>query len=310
MQRNFWLLPLVLLLPASSLAADSSAKIPLSLNWQLQSSCDAKATGQEISQPGFHADGWHKATVPTTVVAALVADHTYPDPYYGMNLKSFPGMDYPTKTFFANESMPADSPFRCSWWFRTEFESPAQSANRATWLHFDGINYRANVWLNGEKIADAQDLIGMMRLFELEIGKHLATGKPNALAIEVFAPEKDALAMTWVDWNPTPPDKDMGLWKPVYLTTSGEVSLRHPFINSKLDSSYKTAALTISADLHNTAAHPATTTVSADIEGVRVSQKLELARGESKTVVFTPEDYPQLKLANPRLWWPYQMGTP
>lgn len=310
MQRNFWLLPLVLLLPASSLAADPPATIPLSQNWQLQSSCDAKATGQQISQPGFPTDGWHKATVPTTVVAALVADHTYPDPYYGMNLKSFPGMDYPTKTFFANESMPADSPFRCSWWFRTQFESPAPSGTRATWLHFDGINYRANVWLNGEKIADTQDLIGMMRLFELEIDKHLATGKPNALAIEVFAPEKDALAMTWVDWNPTPPDKDMGLWKPVYLTTSGEVSLRHPFINSKLDSSYKTAALTISADLHNTAAHPATATVSADIEGIRVSQKLELAASESKTVVFTPADYPQLKLTSPRLWWPYQMGTP
>ncbi|MGO8794559.1 MAG: glycosyl hydrolase 2 galactose-binding domain-containing protein [Candidatus Sulfotelmatobacter sp.] len=295
------------LLPAYSIAAE---KVPLHQNWQLQSSCDAKATGQEISQPGFHTDGWHKATVPTTVVAALVADHTYPDPYYGMNLKSFPGMDYPTKTFFANEPMPADSPFRCSWWFRTEFESPAQSANGATWLHFDGINYRANVWLNGEKIADAQELIGMMRLFELEISKHLATGKPNALAIEVFAPEKDALAMTWVDWNPTPPDKDMGLWKPVFLTTSGEVSLRHPFINSKLDSSYKTAALTISADLHNAAAHPATTTVSANIEGIRVSRQLGLAPGESKTVAFTPEDYPQLKLANPRLWWPYQMGKP
>ncbi len=101
-----------------------SAKILLSQNWQLQSSCDAKATGSDISQPGFRADAWHKTSVPTTVVAALVADGTYPDPYFGMNLKAFPGMDYSSKSFFANQSMPADSPFRCSWWFRTEFETP------------------------------------------------------------------------------------------------------------------------------------------------------------------------------------------
>jgi exo-1,4-beta-D-glucosaminidase len=308
MPRRLWLLSFAAFF--LSVHAAASDKVVLSQNWQLQSSCDAKATGQQISQPGFSPGGWHKASVPTTVVAALIADGTYPDPYYGMNLQSFPGMDYSHKTFFANESMPADSPFRCSWWFRTEFETPVSAVGRATWLHFDGINYRANVWLNGEKIADAQDLVGMMRLFDLEIGGHLAAGKSNALAIEVFAPEKDSLAMTWVDWNPTPPDKDMGLWKPVYLTTSGDISLRHAFVSSQLDHDYKTAALTISADLRNSTAHPVTSMVSAEIEGIKIRRKFDLAASETKTLIFAPEDFPQLKLAHPRLWWPYQMGTP
>ncbi|MGC2248997.1 MAG: beta galactosidase jelly roll domain-containing protein, partial [Terriglobales bacterium] len=279
-------------------------------NWQMQSSCIARNGGAEISTPGFHADSWHKASVPTTVVAALVADGTYPDPYYGMNLKSLPGMDYSPASFFSNQEMPKDSPFRCSWWFRTEFATPAEAAKRAAWLHFDGINYRANIWLNGEQIADAKNVAGMMRRFEFEVGKSLSTGKPNTLAIEVFAPEKDDLAMTWVDWNPTPPDKDMGLWKDVYLTTSGDVSLRHPFMTSKLDGDYKTAALTISADLHNAAAHATTCIVHAEIEGIRVILKVELAADESKTIVFSPEQYPQLRLTHPRLWWPYQMGSP
>ncbi len=295
---------------ASTLAGDESTKIPLSENWRIQSSCKVEAGGQEISTPGFRTDGWHKASVPTTVVAALVADGTYPDPYFGMNLKSLPGMDYSSASFFANQSMPADSPFRCSWWFRTEFRTPAQAGKRSTWLHFDGINYRANVWLNGEKIADAQDVAGMMRVFEFDASKYLAAAKLNALAVEVFAPDKNDLAMTWVDWNPTPPDKDMGLWKDVYLSLTGDVSLRHPFVASKLDPDYKTAALTITADLQNTAAQPITTIVRVEIEGIRISQKIELAASESKTVVFTPDQYPQLRLTHPRLWWPYQMGAP
>ena len=295
---------------ASTLAGDESTKIPLSEDWKIQSSCKAGAGGPEISTPGFHPDGWHKASVPTTVVAALIADGTYPDPYLGMNLKSLPGMDYSPASFFADQAMPTDSPFRCSWWFRTEFRMPVQAGRSTTWLHFDGINYRANVWLNGEKIADAHDVAGMMRVFEFNASKYLTAAKLNALAIEVFAPEKNDLAMTWVDWNPTPPDKDMGLWKDVYLSLTGEVSVRHPFVASKLDADYKTAALTITADLHNAAPHPSASVVRVEIEGIRISQKIELAASESRTVVFAPEQYPELRLTHPRLWWPYQMGAP
>ena len=308
------LVAFALLFATASLATPAptaqSSRIFLHENWQLQSSCTVKATGAEISAAGFPADGWHKTNVPTTVVAALVADGTYPDPYVGMNLKALPGMNYPTTSFFSNQDMPTDSPFRCSWWFRTEFTSPADAAKRATWLHFDGINYRANIWLNGEKIAGMNDVIGMMRRFDLEIGKHLKADKLNALAVEVFVPDKDALAMTWVDWNPTPPDRDMGLWKDVYLTTTGDVTLQNPFVASKLDANYKSAAVTITADLHNLSAHAITSTVHADFEGMNLSQKVELAASESKTISFAPDRYPQLHLAHPRLWWPYQMGSP
>ena len=307
----FWGLLVVAHCNATGMPSESqTSKIPLAQNWRLQSSCEVKATGQEITAAGFRTDGWHKASAPTTVVAALVADGTYPDPYYGLNLKSLPGMDYPPSIFFSNQPMPADSPFRCSWWFRTEFSTPAEAVKRATWLHFDGINYRANIWLNGEKIADAKDVAGMMRRFDFDVSKQLASGKPNTLAIEIFAPEKNDLGLTWVDWNPAPADKDMGLWKDVYLTTSGAVSLLRPFVTSKLDASYKTAELTISADLQNSATHETTSVVRVETEGVRISQKITLAAGESKTVTFTPEHYPELRLAHPRLWWPYQMGSP
>jgi exo-1,4-beta-D-glucosaminidase len=304
------LLLLLRCMAAGTPAGDESTKIALRENWRIQSSCEVKAGGAEISTPGFRADGWHKASVPATVVAALVADRTYPDPYFGMNLKSFPGMDYSSKSFFANQPMPADSPFRCAWWFRTEFDLPAQANQPTTWLHFDGINYRANIWINGDKVGDSHDIAGMMRTFEFEVSQHLVAGKPNALAVEVFAPDMTDLAMTWVDWNPTPPDKDMGLWKDVYLTTGGDVALRHPFVESRLEPGYTAASLTITADLHNSAAHPNTSIVHAEIERIQVSKKVELAASESRTIVFSPDQYPQLRIAHPRLWWPYQMGKP
>jgi exo-1,4-beta-D-glucosaminidase len=286
-------------------------KIMLHGNWEIQSSCQVKAEGREISSAAFPAHRWHHAEVPTTIVAALVADKTYPDPNFGKNLKSFPGMDYPSTEFFANQQMPGDSPFRCSWWFRTEFQAPASSLRDATtWLHFDAINYRANVWLNGGKIAGAQDMAGTFRAFEFNVSKQLRAGKTNTLAVEVFAPDKGDLGITWVDWNPTPADKDMGLWKDVYLTTSREISLRAPFVTSQLDSDYKTAALTISADLRNTSPHPVRGQLRAEIEGIRVVQPIELGPNEVKTVTLSPEQFPQLKLEHPRLWWPYQMGQP
>jgi exo-1,4-beta-D-glucosaminidase len=302
---------LTLVLPV--LAADqreaSETKIPLHRNWELQSSCQVKADGKDISTSGFSTSGWHHAEVPTTVVAALVADKTYPDPYFGKNLKSFPGMDYLSTSFFANQSMPEDSPFRCSWWFRTEFATP-QSSQKTTWLHFKGINYRANVWLNGQKISGAQDTAGTFRAFEFNVSQQLLAGKPNTLAVEVFAPDQGDLGITWVDWNPTPADKDMGLWKDVYLTTSGEVSLRAPFVTSKLDSDYKTATLTISADLRNASSQPVRGQLRAEIEGIRVVEPIELGPNEMKTVTLTPEQHPELELDHPRLWWPYQMGDP
>ena len=315
MKSSGWLplsgLLIGMLLPAIAAegATASSSKVLLHSNWTLQSSCQVQAKGEEISKAGFPTAAWHRTQVPTTVVAALVADKTYSDPHYGMNLRSQPGMNYPIGENFSNLAMAENSPYRCPWWFRTEFPLPAGSSGKAVWLHFDGINYRANIWLNGQKIADSQEVAGTFRAFEFDISKLAAAGKANALAVEVFAPSETDLAITWVDWNPAPPDKNLGLWRDVYLTTSGDVSLRHPFVNAKLDSNYARAAVTISADLRNSSDHPVRGTLRAQIGTVRVSQPVELGASESREVRLAAEQYPQLTMDHPRLWWPYQMGA-
>jgi exo-1,4-beta-D-glucosaminidase len=206
--------------------------------------------------------------------------------------------------------MPVGSPFACSWWFRTEFAALAGGGGKTDWLHFNGINYRANIWMNGRKVADAKDVAGTYRTFEFNVTKFLKRGDHNALAVEVFAPGKDDLGITWVDWNPTPPDKDMGIWKEVFLTQSADVSVRNPFVSSKLHANYKSAALTVTADLKNTADHAVRGILRAEIDHVKVSQPVQLAAGETKTVRFSPNRFAALRLANPRLWWPYTMGEP
>jgi exo-1,4-beta-D-glucosaminidase len=285
-------------------------KVRLQQGWTLQSSCKTTEKGEQISSPTFKPVGRHPTQVPSTVMAALVADKTYPDPYFGMNLRSIPGTTYPIATNFAHQPMPDDSPFKCSWWYRTEFSLPANFHNRNVWLHFAGINYRANVWLNGKQVADSAQMAGAYREFEFNISRALKPGARNALAVETFAPEPKDLAINWVDWNPMPPDKGMGLWREVYLMASGPVSLRHAYVSSKVSPGLEKAALTLSVQAANATDQPVQGILKASFGKAYVQQPVELAAGETKNVSFSGDRFPELNVEHPQLWWPYEMGSP
>ncbi|HEX8098226.1 MAG TPA: beta galactosidase jelly roll domain-containing protein, partial [Pyrinomonadaceae bacterium] len=294
----------------SGTTADN-AKLFLRDGWGIQSSAKVAERGDVLSAAGYQAKGWYPARVPSTVVGTLVENKVLPDPYFGMNLRSFPGCTYPIGANFSKLEMPQDSPYRASWWYRTEFRLPAGYRGQSVRLHFDGINFRANVWLNGRQVADANDVAGTFRLFELDITETARPNEVNTLAVEVFAPKSDDLAWTWVDWNPSPPDKDMGLFRDVYVTAGGPVTVRFPHVITKLDvPSLDAARLTVSAEVSNTAAREVSGTLRGRIEGARFSQPVKLAPRETKTVAFTPEQFRQLNVKRPRLWWPVHMGEP
>jgi len=313
-------IPLIILLTTMGFTHSSVAQSPehatttrtleLLRGWEIQSSCEVKDSGDKISQAGFATEGWHRTTIPNTVVGTLVDDQTYPEPTVGTNLKSFPGMNYSSASFFANQDMPEGSPFKCSWWWRNEFVLPAAYANKNIAIHFPGINYRASVWFNGKKIGDAQDVAGTYRIFEFDLTKYAKPGAKNVIALEIAAPAKEDLGITWVDWNPTPADKDLGLWKEVSVTATGPVAIRNPFVKSQLNDHFTSAELTISADLRNDSGAAVKGVLVAEIDGKSVKQSFELAAGETKTARFEPAQFSDLKLANPKLWWPYTIGTP
>jgi len=284
---------------------------PLHAGWQLQSACKLQAAGDTIATEAFQPDGWVKTAVPSTVLASQASAGVFPDPYYGMNLRQIPGTTYPIGGIFANMPMAQDSPYRCGWWYRTAFAASAAHEGERQWLHFGGINYRGEVWLNGHKIADSTQIAGAYRTYDFDVTEWLKPGQQNVLAVETFAPTEKDLGINWVDWNPCPPDKDMGLWGDVDVVTTGTVTLRSPLAVTHFpDVSLSTAELTVYAELHNASDHAVKGVVQGTAAGVKFEQPVELAAHEDRTISFAPAQFTQLSIHNPKPWWPRQMGEP
>jgi exo-1,4-beta-D-glucosaminidase len=292
-------------------------------DWQIQSADKVAAAGEELSSTDYTPEGWHAATVPTTVLHALVADGTLPDPYYGLNLKEIPG--YRESPWLV---MPEGSPFKQSWWFRTEFDVPAEWQGQYLFLQFEGINYEANIWLNGKQIAGPGDTQGMFQRFEFPVRDALNYGASNALAVEVIPPgmqpdidydTKQIEGTTgWDDHNPFPPDMNMGLWQDVVLAVEGPVSLRHPYVRTDLPlPDLSPARLTVSTIARNNTDQEIAFTLGGNLgladeapEVPTFSQQVTLAAGETREITFTPEAHAPLLIDGPRIWWPIPIGRP
>ncbi|HXX71813.1 MAG TPA: hypothetical protein VEI55_05930 [Candidatus Acidoferrum sp.] len=300
-------------LVGSEALADSSRRplVSLSDGWMLQSSCQVRATGAQISLSGFSVEGWHTTQVPSTVLAALVRDKTYPDPYFGMNLRSIPGTTYPIGKNFSLLPMPNDSPFRCPWWYRTEFHLPESFKGLYVCLKFDGINNHANIWINGRQIASTTIVSGAYRAYEFDVTRWLRSDAVNVVAVETFPQTEHDLGINWNDWNPTPPDKDLGLWRGVSLHATGPIEIASPQVITHFPgSSLDQADLTVEAQLRNLSSRRIMGIVEADLEGIHLTESIALGPHETGTARFTPDGFPSLRIAHPELWWPRQMGVP
>ena len=312
LRGNSWWAAIAALSFVVSLAATQAQTVnraDLRENWLVQSSCKVSEPGEVLSTSQFTPVQWYKATVPSTVLAAQVADGEYRDIYYSDNLRKLPGMGYRVGQVFTDVDVPNDSPYKCSWWYRTEFQLPQDLKGRQVWLHFDGVNTRANVWLNGKKLADAKEMAGAYRLYELDSTAVLHQDQTNVLAVEVFAPTDKDFGITFVDWYPSPPDKDMGLWREVYLTSSGPVRVRYPAVATHFPGkSLERADLTVRAELHNDTDSPVEGVVRAEFDAVICEKNVTLSPRETRPVILTPDEFPQLKIEHPELWWPAGLG--
>jgi len=207
--------------------------------------------------------------------------------------------------------MDPQSPYAVPWWYRTTFRVPATMRGKRVTLNFDGINYRANVWLNGRRLADSTAVAGTYRRYEFDVTDVVSRSGANALAVEVFAPTPPDLQTTWVDWNPSPPDKDMGVWQPAYLSASGGVVVRYPEVVSRVDTAtLRSADLTVVTGLRNLTSSSVSGTLRGRIGSVAFSKPVTLAANDSALVRFTSDSFPQLRFTNPRLWWPLELGKP
>ena len=295
--------------------ARAAEEFELRQGWMVQSSAKVGAGGDKVSLRGFDTAGWYKSSGPKTVFAMLVENGVYKDPYFGMNLRSVPGVEYPIGGQFANLDMPANSPYAVPWWYRNEFEVPKQFKGKNLWMDFHGINYRAEIWINGKKVATADEVVGAVRRFRFDVTAFVHPGEKNVVALAISAPKAGELGITFVDWNPAPPDKEMGLWQEVVLKETGPVAIRYPFVDSRLElPAANKARMTVRAELQNASDAAVKGTLHGKITGASVpiefSQAIELQPKENREIELSAENFPVLEVAQPKLWWPYQMGEP
>lgn len=269
--------------------SDTALKGP----WEMISSAKLSAGGETISSPEFRAEGWYPAHVPGSVLGSLVADSVYQDVFFGRRLENIP-----------------DSLFAVPWWYRTRFTLGKFLAGQITRLAFDGVNYRADVWLNGHLIASSDTVKGGFSRFSFDISPWVKPGD-NILAVKITRPGPGDLTLGFVDWNPAPPDHNMGIWREVRLRITGPVSVDLPFVRTKVDTAtLARAGVTVSASLTNHSVRAVEGVLMGSIGPVRFSTKLTLAPGDTREVTFSPDRYKTLDFSHPILWWPRDLGTP
>jgi hypothetical protein len=340
---------LPLLVPAQS---SPVSQVRLS-HFNLQSSAVVRASGADLSDPHYvERDYWFPVNVPSTVLTGLVANKVYPDPYNGMNNMLIPDASdefnhqYHLEQYSHLPNEP--NPWKKPYWYRTEFSVPAGDKGKNFSLLFKGINYRAEVWVNGTLIADSSQMVGMFAEFALNVSKAIRPGESNGLAVKIYPldypglpshPQLNALgdfyenggpngdiaknvtmlcSVGW-DWIPEVRDRNMGIWQPVYLRTTGQVVISKPHLVTELPSLPDTglAKLSLSLDLSNNSAlsrhGKLRVTISPENftgETISFDKELVLDASGSRSVSLSAADTKELLIHQPHLWWPLGYGAP
>lgn len=250
--------------------------------WQVRSTTDVPDPGEMISRPGYRADGWLDAPPRSTVMAALLANGHYPDVFHATNMR-----DQVDPTLFA-----------VPWWYRSTF---TVNGTGRTLLRSDGIIHQADLFVNGVAVADRTEIAGAYPVHTFDVTELVSPGL-NALALRVHPgdPMSD-LSIGWVDWNPAPPDTNMGVWRDVAVLRCGAVRLADIHVRSELVAP-QSARLLIAVDVENAAAGGPDISLTGSIGDIRFGRDVTLEQGERRRVVFTVD------IPEPQLWWPVGHG--
>ncbi|MGW5431285.1 glycoside hydrolase family 2 protein [Streptomyces sp. NPDC004059] len=267
----------------------AGAGTPLA-GYAIQSSAKVGDSPAAISSPGYPATGWYPAGPRSTVLAALLDDGVYADPFYSTNQQKIPRAD-----------------FQVPWWYRSDFT--VSDTARRTFLDFSGVISAADVYVNGHQVAKAADVTGAYTHHELDITPLVRSGTNTvAFRIRPNDPDKD-LTMGWIDWLQPPPDRDMGIVRDVLVRRGGPVALRDAHVVTRLAvPSLASADLTVKARVRNDTGSAVTAEVTGRIGATTFTRRIPLAAHETRTAAFSPADTPGLRLTSPKVWWPAGMG--
>ncbi|HET7267288.1 MAG TPA: glycoside hydrolase family 2 TIM barrel-domain containing protein, partial [Oleiagrimonas sp.] len=274
----------------ATVAGGAGSAVPIG-HWQIQSAAKAQEGGQAISQPQYSTDGWYPVnTAHATVIAGLMQSGRYAHIFHADNMRQSHYYEIP-------------------WWYRSTFKLPAGGKTLHTFIRVNGIIPRADLWLNGTKIADHTQVTGAYTTHMIDVTDVVRPGT-NVLAVHVHHanPQRD-LSIGWIDWTPAPPADNMGIWRNVDIVRSGAVSVHGLHVTSKLAlPGLKRARLTLEARVRNDSAAPRDVLLRGHVAGVALQRRVHLAAGQTRTVTFNPNADPALVLTHPEVWWPAQWG--
>src|ERR1700724_3807477 len=296
-------------LAGTSLACAASPFVPTSVageagsataiaQWQIQSSAKAQQSGAEVSSAGFSTRDWYRVSGRATVMAGLLENGTYQNVFYGDNLLA------------VEEPDSSGNVFVIPWWYRTEFTLLEAGRETRTLLRINGMIASADVWFNGNLVAEQAAVAGAYPVHELDVTRWVHAGI-NTLALRVHpADPRSSLSIGWVDWNPTPPDNNMGPWRGVDIVRRGPVDIGSPQVTSTLSlPDLSRAALTVNVQARNLDASAHDATITGVVAGVSLKRTIRLDPGQTQTVSFSPKSDPGLDLNHPQVWWPVGMGA-
>jgi hypothetical protein len=284
-------------------------------SWKIQRASQVSSTGAEISMAGFPDGEWVPATVPGTVLSSYRNAGALPDPDFG-----------------DNQLMVSESFFYSDFWYRNEFQLPADFEGKRVFLNFDGINWKAEIFLNG---VAAGTINGAFIRGKFDVTGLLIHGGPNALAVLIkkndnpgtvkeqtaLSPDRNGgilggdnptfhASAGW-DWIPTIRGRNIGIWNDVHLSATGGVTLENPFVWADLPLPDTTAAdIHIEVALRNHTAGEVRGTLTGHFGEIRFEQEVTLAPEATSVIKLDPSNHPLLHLENPVLWWPNGYGTP
>ncbi|MDJ1466492.1 glycoside hydrolase family 2 protein [Xanthocytophaga flava] len=285
----------------------------LNSGWQCVNVAKVKETGQAISVPSYKLSGWMPAVVPGTVLTTLLENKKVPDPFYGMNNEKIADIYDTGREYY-------------TYWFAKDFKETVPKGEEQVWLHFRGINYSCDVYLNGKKL-NAATHYGMFLRQTYNITNVLSKDGNNRLAVIVHPPDPVGNAKTgqggdgmiaknvshqyvagW-DWIQPIRDRNTGIWDKVTIEKTGIVNLKNPHVVTlvpgvrKAEGPQQPATIKVSAELENTSTKKVEGTLQYTLDGQTVSQKVSLD-AQKTTVVQLPD----FTLQNPKLWWPHGYG--
>jgi exo-1,4-beta-D-glucosaminidase len=295
--------------------------------WRVASSATATQSGAAISKPGFNARSWLPVTndnagAPGTEIEALLQNGVCPgDPRLHVNQSSDSRQSvfYSTnmkKCFgYMNQIGKVTVPmFAVPWWWRTNFSSGLRPGRRAQ-LVVNGVVGAAAVWVNGHRVATPATVTGAYTRFAFDVTGLLRRGT-NTVAIEIQPNDPNKMfTLDDVDWNQIPPDNNTGIQFPVQLQVAGPLADGNAHVIEHNAPGLTSSALTVKADITNSSGAVARGRFSAAIvapgrrgPSIVVSRQVTVPANTTQTVTLTPAAYPALRIARPKVWWPYQMG--